>query len=374
MKFLAVVSIVLAAAFTAFAAGGRGAGSVASQRVPAWCKPVVQGAPGVGLKLSAQVYINGAVAPTSVFPLAAGGVLTTTNSAIAGYGHVQFCLKPKSTVCNTWKGARVELVLSNPIARFRSGLSQCSTSLLGSMNYGTGGGKTQLTVSDPLWSMSVTAKSTKVGVAVGFISVSGKSGSEKSVIIGPGQQVVVPEGGDPGQPQPFKPTAADLAGFAFLRPFLPVQNFAPPPPGDSPELQLIFKRRLISVGYDAKQASSQVVSFAKLYFGQLAARWKIKLKLSPVSSAQARELLAARRINLFVGPAPPSADVFPFFTTPPPASVVWRFGDDSDDAFDSAMVGFLRATLNTGLYATLFQKSFRVAPDYSALRSILFTT
>ena len=144
---------------------------------------------------------------------------------------------------------------------------------------------------DPLFSVGVDPKHTvTVRVQLGYVEVSKLAGSG-AVVVGPGQQVEVPNGGRPAGVTPIVLTADDDDRIANLSPLVQRPDFSRPDATKSPGLEAIYQRGVLRVVYES-DADAATATFVREFFDFLAKSWKLKLSLTAITSAEIGKELA----------------------------------------------------------------------------------
>ena len=290
-------------------------------------------------------------------------------------GQVKYKLtKTKTTYCNTGTPPHASkgklYPSSSVIISWVAGWFWCNAAGKSSVKYTSA--NTTMKASDPLFGVFIGRdRSTTPKVAFGFLDVTGKS--RRGVIVGPGQQVAVPFGSNPGPAVPAKLTDGDRTTIADLQLVFPPPNFGRPPAGSSSVLARIYSRGTIRVGFDFSRAKDpRATTFAKAYFVELAKNWKLKLSFLKVSSSTIPAALESGKIDVAVSPTPPSPDLFvlPFFADK--LAVLWQIELAQDADWNNGLRSYELATLNSGRYAATYVNVFSTQPPYEPLRPLLF--
>jgi Tol biopolymer transport system component len=158
-----------------------------------------------------DVYIGNTFV-TDAQSLYAGRALRTADK-----GRARIKLNLKGNTCTITKRTRI-IVIPAPGVALRvtseSGEVWCATSRAeGTASYEAvkKGHKTRIATKDPVFGLVVAKQNVLVKVRRGAVVVAGRSGRAKAVIVGRASQSVVPQGGDPRQPQPIALTSDQQA-------------------------------------------------------------------------------------------------------------------------------------------------------------------
>jgi hypothetical protein len=342
-------------------------------RAPAWtCAATSTGTTNVG-SITTIVSTEVKVDSSSAY---SGKVLhnlhtVCTNSS----GQVKYKLtKTKTTYCNTGTpphSSKGKLYpSSDAIISWVAGWFWCNAAGKASVKYTSS--NTTMKASDPLFGVFIGRnRSTTAKVAFGFLDVSGRS--KRGIIVGPGQQVAVQFGSNPGQVVPARLTDGDRTTIADLQLVFPPPNFGRPPAGSSSVLARIYSRGTIRVGFDYGRAKDpNATTFAKAYFLELAKNWKLKLSFLRVSSSAIPAALESGKIDVAVSPTIPSPNLYvlPFFADK--LAVLWRIELVQDADWNNGLRSYELATLNSGRYAATYVNVFSTQPPYEPLRPLLF--
>ncbi|HTO24335.1 MAG TPA: hypothetical protein VMJ49_00435, partial [Gaiellaceae bacterium] len=233
---------------------------------------------------------------------------------------------------------------------------------------GTGKKKiVKLTLSDPVWSVTVSERGVVVGVTTGFVQVAAAAGSPTPVVVGPGTQTVAGPNGIPTPTTQFLAPPEVQASLKSLQSFAPTYPFARPVPGSSPTLQRVTTANVVRIGYDRTAATSQVLAFLKSFASFLGTSWNVKPQLTAVTASSAPKLLASGKVD-FVAETSETGTLF----LSPTAGAPWRLVTNQDSGADAAAAAFVSDVLNSGKYLTLFQGSFKTVPSYTSFGSVFF--
>ena len=294
-------------------------------------------------------------------------------------GQALFTLtRSKTSNCNVLPLARMQLYPdASRVIQFlptstKTGRTWCSTSKGKQAWFGGTTGRTRLYTVDPVFSVTVTSRSTTVRMTYGFFAVWTLRTRTTPVILGPLQQVVVTPTGAINGPTAFAPTAGDRTAIAALRTAVPTPNYTRPAAGTSQVLARMYARGSIRVGLEPEAASPELAAFTKRWFTALARRWKLRLEVVSDASPDA---LAAGRIDVAVTPTRAESGVD---VTPLP------FAEDDGENWDlellpeAPLVGgfrrYLQNSLDAGDYAGHYRAAFAAEPDYDRFRTFLFPT
>jgi hypothetical protein len=296
----------------------------------------------------------------------------TTNTS----GRLRFCLNTKHVNCDTRRSSNVTVFpLPTVLVRFDAGVSSCVTDVSGgTWPWDARGGTVRMHSSDPLFQVELSGHGTVLKVALGFMTISGKSGDANSVLVGPSEQVTVPPNGDPLQPTPLFLSADDQAILADLATQLPPADFSRPSASTSRALATIFKTKTLNLGIDKpRTADAGTTTFTQGLFGFLAKAWNVKLR--PLAfSGRASALSLARKGAMLVSPdrATLGKLALPLFTDS--KHTTWFVATGADKTFLNALQQFLATALNRAQYAAYYTQAFGVAPDYTPLKHTFLPT
>jgi hypothetical protein len=366
-------------------------GVVAVRAVPG-AQPTVSAAPQQCLPQKAHTpvaghteNIEGKVRSGKTLLLSDDSELLTNSTLCTGdNGKVRFVVDDPSTTCEMDPRSRIrikppKLVQSHlqVIIRWEAGFTWCATGEdpNGSKKkkYDGREGRVRLLMNDPLFFVGVNNSRTLVKVALGYTEVSRRAGGG-AVIVGPAQQVTVPEGGEPGSVEPIDRTANDDDHFASLQPVVPPADYSRPDAGGSEAMQRIFSRKLLVVGIGSDLSADQGTEpFVRGYFSFLAKNWNLSVRFLNLQTASVGNALDGHKIDLGVVRKTTRLrgfGTFPLFADMKGA--VWRVALVDDAEFSSALYGFLRATVNANVYGRMYRASFEKEPSYDALRPVLF--
>jgi hypothetical protein len=288
-------------------------------------------------------------------------------------GRVAFCLNTKGSHCRTLRRSLLQVAPGDGYAlAVRRGFVTCNTTTkkhrIVRVKTVTGA---RVMFKDPVYALDVRPNATIVQVVKGLVYVSSASGGSP-IVVGPGQQVAVPAGGQPSQPEKLDQTPAEAADAGVLAQQVPAPNYSRPPSGDSPTLSRIYKTGTIDLGIDLSDPNdawrSAELKFVATYCAFLAKQWKLKLNLLQFTKSpdEVGNALAGGEIE--VGVTPNLVDQVPVFALPfffNPDRSDWDFvGDESDEGLLTALDGFVNQTVLAGLYGNLYLHAFKQAPDY----------
>lgn len=310
-----------------------------------------------------------------------GAGLLTNGTLCTGDGsQIRFLVKPsKPTTCEMRSNTRLRLyppkkpAHRQALIRFEAGRTYCGTGKDPTENekkYDTRKGQTRLLMKDPLFAVDVDPTRTLVKVKLGYINVSRTSGG-RAVIIGPDQQVSVPELADPEKVGRLTETADDKAGFAALQAVVPKPDFGRPAPGASVALKRIIANTEIVVGLDSTVTPAGS-AFVKRFYGLLARSWNLNLALQASSSIKALDI---EKIDVLITKrnlrAVARVDALPLFADS--QGGLWSFVILKDDAFRTALSRFVQAAVGGGTYSSFYRASFKKEePSFDQLQPTLF--
>ena len=230
-------------------------------------------------------------------------------------------------------------------------------------------GKLNIHAADSLFGVVIGSKhETTAKVVAGFLNV---SGTRTSVIVGPGQEVVVRAGGEPSAAVAAELDGGDRVTIADLQFLVPPGKLPRPTAGDSAALRNILGKKSLIVAY-TKESNAKTAAFVKRYFGEIGKSWGVRTMYEAHNSTLALNLLLRKRVNVVAMPTaktPSTVDAVAFFTV---GDTPWQIAIVRDKAYGAATRASLLASLNTGRYAAAYRASFGVEPSYTALRTLLF--
>jgi hypothetical protein len=264
------------------------------------------------------------------------------------------------------------------IVRFEGGNSWCETGpATETSKFDANAGKVRLILQDPLFGVGFydpTSRTATVKVQSGYVEVSRLSGNDPGrVIVGAGQQVDVPDGGEPAAVEQLGLTADDNAAIADLpAPATPPPLLGPPSAAGSPTLAAMFKNHLFTLDYDST-ADAQTAVFLRSYFGLLATKWHMKMRFVPTTPAVIAKSATTPGVLGAVSDLTPfgAFGALPLFVEP--AGTPWYVVYNPDDVFASALANFVAATVASGDYANDYRAAYDGAePDLRPLEKILF--
>lgn len=303
-----------------------------------------------------EVRCNGAAINTRI-SLRQANILAAVNG-----GLVKFRLWEKDTRCKTRTGGLVQVRPSTEILiSFENGLSYCITRKLGRWKKFDARRHTVTLISDdPLFAVSVERARTLVKVDLGFGVVLGRSG--RGTAVGPHEQVIVPEGGDPEAPTPIERTGSDRLSFAELERELPRPRFDRPDPGGSATLRDVFSRGRLIVGLETSISRNPAARRFIGGFIRLVGRaWNVRPEVRNVTVGGAISGLRAEQLDLAVSAHP---DVLARSATVPllvePRSrVYWHIASRPDPTLAAALRSLVLASMQRDDYFTLYRTAFR---------------
>jgi hypothetical protein len=285
----------------------------------------------------------------------------------------------KTVMCNTAKSSSLRIfppTYPGQAVRFRRGTSTCQVTGHGTMLFAVDGTTLVIRFDDPLLVVTTDpAQGTTVKLVQGFAQVTGQGGGRSVVVAGPGQQTVVPVGGDPESPSRSQLEPAESAAVKVLRRSGPQPSLARPPAGKSPVLRGIFSRGTIRVAVDVDSVSESTEGFVEAYFEALAASWRVSADVTTATGADALKGLADRSVDVVVTPNDVSGrfdlDALPFVLGPDDSDVS-QLVIPQDATFGEAMSTALQQRLFFGTYGDLYRSAFDGAEaQYDPLRSVL---
>ena len=306
-------------------------------------------------------------------------------------GQVQFCLKRKTTRCDTRRGSKVQIEpTASVVLRFEAGRTYCSTASGGTAIFDVARGGVQLRVGDPVFGVTVEPRRTVVKVVLGAISVRARG---RTVVVGPGQQTSVPNGRPPQPPTPAVLAPDERTTSRELGEGLPAPDLGRPTPSNSAALRHLYDRGFLMVtrpsgagrvgagAGGAGQPSDPDRAFERDFFSQLARAWGLRFQIVENEGSLERFLgpLESRTGDLAVLPSSMAAGVrgyavVPLSSTPAGGSGSWVVVLRADAGLLSSLGDYLAAALTTGRYADAYRKAYGVAPPYTSLRELLFPT
>src|SRR5262245_34127877 len=375
MKLVATVAAVAAIAAAAVVSGAGRAAPAAQQP----CTPQKSHAPSIGDFL--RVEPEAALGKSSLSRNDTRRInRDSTLCTYLPFGEIKFVVDPEVT-CWMDPGSRVRVHPPTKkgnrdvVVRFEDGGSTwCNTgTATEDSKFDANTGKVRLIMRDPLFSVGVDAEKTViVKVDLGYIEVSKLAGSG-AVVVGPAQQVGVPNGGEPGSPVPIALTPHDNERIQDLRPLVPAPSLGRPAAAGSPTLAAIYKSGVIRVAIGS-DATAPVAGFARAYLNFLAKSWGLTPRFT--LNAASANIAGGLGTTFDVAATGDPALVRRFANFPlleDGAGVVWSALRPADDAFGSALESFLAASVASGDYGKIYRGMLPgVEPNYTALRPVLF--
>jgi len=190
------------------------------------------------------------------------------------------------------------------------------------------------------------------------------------VVVGPAQQVAVPNAGRPAAVAPIELTPDDNGRVASLAPLVPAPEPSRPDASKSPGLEAIYARGVLRAAYQS-DADTATAAFVRAFFTFLAKSWKLKLSLTAKPPAEIEP--GTQTFDVVAVHDPGLVRDFPsvpLLTTS--SGVPWYELHPADPFLDQALIAFVAASVSSGDYGDLYRKSFTGAePDYTVLRPIL---
>lgn len=266
------------------------------------------------------------------------------------------------------------------LIRFESGWAWCVTGKDPPENlvqerykYDANQGRDRIFTKDPLFAVGVDKTRTLIKVDVGFVRVS-KATSDKSVIVGPQQQVTIPAGAEPEAPERIEATPKDQAVFDDLRPLLPNLDLTAPDPGGSAALTRIFGKKLLVVGIDRTgSADSSAEAFVQEFFRYLASSWRINARWLYFDKPVLGRSLETGAIDVALTPHARQLDGFDALALfLDREGDVWQAGLVRDPVFKEALRSFISAAVTNARYRSAYLRTFRREPRYEPLSEVLF--
>ena len=314
-------------------------------------------------------YVNGATTSDGAILHEAARVSTDSG------GQVTFKLNPapntsvdKHLQCTVLSSAEVQVRPSAGVyVKWWNGSTICATSGGGGTSHSVTSNGTSVDWNDPVFEVSVGESEDVVKVQQGLVQVISES-SPSPLVVGPGQQTIVPKGREPAPPSPIQMSDIEAKFFDQLAPIYPSPSLQPPSNTiDSEILSRIRDRQSIIVMVDQSAGLDEhEMQFIQVLVSKLAETWQVK----PV--------FVERAIRI----TQPQVDVV--ITANPkdlPASVplfegdegrIWSIAFSSDDTFRTTLEGFVRSSVVSGIYNESYLESFRRPPSYQPLASFLF--
>ena len=243
-----------------------------------------------------------------------------------------------------------------------------------------------LSVRDPVFSVEVTGGNVRVEVAKGFVDVT--PGQPRAVLLGPNSRTTVAKTVSATPPRVARFAPGDLEGqerqaVDRMVAALPQPSFAIPSTR-SPGLDRIRATKSIRVGVDGAAGDDEdelLGGFLDQFLSDhLGRRWSaapdFTTGLDPVK-AVARlgtdfEVLVAPEAKVKAVTALRAAPAaIPLVRE---GKVLWYLlVAGSDRGLEDALTDFLRASLEDGVYATLYREAYNGTPDYGPLRPVIFS-
>ena len=378
VKALVSLAALALAVGAAAAAQGQPAARARTLLPPGGCQPQSAHLPRVGTVKSARHEVHqGKHFVTANAALLTNGTLCTDESG----SFADFLLgAPNPAECQMRHPARLRLYPPklNPahlqvVIRFEDGLTACSVGKTVAKKFDARKGQVRILMGDPLFDVDVDAVRTLVKVELGYVEVSKLAGGG-AVIVGPAQQVTVPEKAEPDPVAPIVKSADDQAAFNDLRGTVPKQNFGPPAPDGSPVLRRIFAKKSILIGIDAHRADQSPIVFARTLLSFLAQQWGLQVGFSSASVPTIVKGLQGGKFDL--GITSDAQSLQTFGTVPLLAdskSSVWVVAFPADAVFARAFGSFVRAAVSSGIYGADYRRAFaNKEPSLDPLRPVLF--
>jgi len=287
-------------------------------------------------------------------------------------GRLDFELEVKIDWCRLFAASRVRVWPSATTAvRLREGTTWCSTDPDATLELHLLVPGGVLTMSDPVFGMQVVGEGSVVKVAQGFVDVVSVDGAGSAVLVGPGQQSSIAEG---GAPQPLEGMTLDEEESEVVATMLaevPPPDLGPPDPTQSPTMSRINEDGEIDVAIDEGQLQSGEDDFADSLLLDISNAWDLAPPdVFPTDLDTAIGLLDSGDVDLVLTPVPPdgSARVAGFVD---PTGRLWSFVQLEDPAFADALGRTLSGLMNAGAYADAYRRTFESEPAYELLRPTL---
>jgi hypothetical protein len=153
--------------------------------------------------------------------------------SIGPSGEAHVTLRLKRFDCTVWSNTQLRVrparSVGYEIVNGTSGDIACATRSRSRRTVAVRGPQFRISMSDPIFSVSVRSGQSVVKVARGVVVVIGSSGRENAVLVARGQQSTVPTGGDPGPAVRMRPIRRERVAFARLQRLLgPITDRTPP--------------------------------------------------------------------------------------------------------------------------------------------------
>jgi hypothetical protein len=261
------------------------------------------------------------------------------------------------------------------VVRFEDGNSWCETGQgTEQSKFDANTGKVRLILQDPVFGVTYedpNSHTATVKVQSGYVEVSKLSGSDPGrVIVGAGQQVSVPNGGEAGAVEKLELTAADNAAIADL-PAPPAAALGRPSSTGSPELAAMFRNGTMTVFLE-NDVEPDTSDFATRFFTLLSKSWHVSLRLTMASPAVIATVArrpgtigVVRDLTSFAG-----FDQFAFLVRP--MGTPWLAVYPPDEGFGAALTSYVSAIVADGDYGKFYRAAFGVEPSYRPLEPVLF--
>jgi hypothetical protein len=286
--------------------------------------------------------------------LFASALLTTNRQ-----GSVWFELD-SGTECRTKPNSRLLLEPGNGVRiAFRQGVSRCKKHPgAAPARYCLGRGcETQITVDDPVFSVEVTPTKAIVQVTYGFVDVD-TSAPAPAVTVGPEQQATVSLTSPAPVPRVTDATVSrsDAAVTKELESDLPKPSTEPPK-----ALEEIAPTKRLAVAIDPA-ADPETLAFSQAYFGRLGEAWEVTPSFSSLSSEDAIAALEAGEIDVAVTSvlADERLGTVPLLRD----CGAWQLAFSRSPDFEESLGTFLEASLLSGEYGAIYERSFGRQPEY----------
>jgi hypothetical protein len=275
--------------------------------------------------------------------------------------------KPSSAILLTWL----------------SGTAWCRTDPEASSSIDLKAGVATITMSDPVFGITVADELVTIRVSSGSVEVSleatGASlvvASGEQVTLSPDQGISSPGGLDVGSLPPDEQTAV-----GDLMAQVPAPDFGRPDASTSVTLTRMFESGSMNVAIDeaglegsgAAGGDGGLIGFVQDYLDFLAVSWDLQLNLTVASAGEAAAEVREGKIDVFVAPTlPPDLPSTPFFVDTGERAQTWHLVVGPDDpTLRDALARFVTTSVGSGDYGERFLRSFGVLPSYEPLREQL---
>jgi hypothetical protein len=272
---------------------------------------------------------------------------------------------------------------SSVLLAWLRGTAWCKTAPEASSRIDLGAGAATITLSDPVFGITVDGEQVIVKVGSGSVEVA-LEGAGPSVLIAAGEQVTLSpdQGVSPSDGLDVRSLPPDeQAAVADLMAQVPAPDFGRPDASTSATLTRMFDGGSMNVALDtdgmvgvgATGGGGGVVGFIQDYFDLLTSSWDLRLTLGGASGDEGIKGLQEGKIDVFVTRTPPSdLPSTPFFDDIGDPALTWYLVVAPDDpTFRDALARFITTSVGSGDYGQRFLRSFGVLPSYEPLRAQL---